>query len=98
MCRRKKVEKKYEINIVINRTITVVLCNSFKEKETWLFDYFTIGEEKWWAWKEYETYGNPNMPFEEWVAKILIRKNAGCRIQAFQIRPHKNIIIREKNN
>jgi hypothetical protein len=96
MFKRKKCY--YIINICENGRLTTVRCETFKEKEQWLIDYFTT-EEKWWAWEKYSQWAGCTITFEKFV-KTLVRKNANATYQSFVIRKGKTIIIqiKEKNN
>lgn len=92
---RKKIKKYYLINICHNGKLDIIRCETKKEKWKWLFDYFTTGEEKWWAWKEYQAHGAGNYTFEDFV-KHLIKQYSGS-IYSIPIRKGKIIVIQEKN-
>ena len=97
----KNVQKKKILlcnNICENGRLTTVRCETFKEKELWLIDYFTT-EEKWWTWEKYSQWAGGTITFGKFV-KTLVRKNANSTHQFFNIRQGKTIIvqIKEKNN
>lgn len=92
MFKRKKYY--YVINICENGRLTTVRCETLKEKELWLIDYFTT-EEKWWAWEKYSQWAGGTITFEKFV-KILAKKGAGLNSQIFNIRKGKSLIIQRK--
>ena len=85
----------YEIVICNQGKVESYSFNSEKQRRKWLFDYFTIGEEKNWAWEKYEQAIplSVNVSFEKYV-KLMIKHKFTLKI--FRIRPHKHIILRTK--
>lgn len=93
MC-KKKENKYYLINICESGKITTVRCETFKEKELWLINFFAT-EEKWWAFEKYEQWAGGSITFEKFL-KTLVRKNAGLSNQIFHIRKGKSVVVQAK--
>lgn len=90
----KKQDKYYLINLCHNGMITTIRCETKKEKDKWLYDHFTVGNEKWWAWEQFqESY---EKTFDKFVKK-LIKKEHNSRFQTFALDIGEYIIIQEKN-
>ena len=84
----------YLINVCENGTVQTVRCESWKEKEQWLIEYFS-STEKWWAWDKYSEYAGGTITFEKFI-KMLIKRNSNTSNQTFYIRKGKAIIIQRK--
>ncbi len=61
----------YEIHTVKQRQITTITLQTKKEKNKWLFDYFTKGNGKWWMWEHYDENAPANVSFERWTELYL---------------------------
>ena len=86
----------YEIHTIKQRQTTTITLQTKKEKNKWLFDYFTKGDGKWGMWELYEKNAPANVSFERWVELYLstFDKTFGAN-QTY--RTNKEIIIvREK--
>lgn len=92
---KRKQKTYYLIHICHNGKLDTIRCETRKEKRKWLFDYFTTGEEKRWAWEKYQAYGTSKYAFEDFV-KYFIKQEKGA-IYTIPIRKSKVIVIQEKN-
>lgn len=90
----KKQDKYYLIIICENGRTTVHRCETESEKTQWLFDYFTIGDEKWFAYALFEQ--SIEKEFSKFVKKFIKPINKSD-LQTFNIRKGKQIIIQAKN-
>ena len=61
----------YEIHTVRQRQTTTITFQTKKEKNKWLFDYFTKGDGKWWMWERYDNNAPANVSFERWTKLYL---------------------------
>ena len=90
----KKQKSYYLINVCHGGTADIIRCETKKEKNKWLFNYFTTGEEKMWAWEKYKQ--SHQTDFHKFVKKLL-KESEKQTVQSFLIRKGKVIIIQEKN-
>ena len=61
----------YEIQTVRQRQTTTIILQTKKEKNKWLFDYFTKGDGQWWMWEHYDNNAPANVSFERWTELYL---------------------------
>ena len=90
---KKKSNCSYEITIIENGVSAKVVCNSKREKDKWLYNYFT-NDEKWWALGQYEQTNYPS--FEKWVKDFIKPEWEFGRFQSIRIRNTKTILIVKK--
>ena len=61
----------YEIHIVKANNPKPIVLQTKKEKNKWLFNYFTKGGGKWWMWELYLDNAPSNVSFERWTQLYL---------------------------
>ena len=61
----------YEIHTVRQGKVTTITLQTKKEKNKWLFDYFTKGNGKWYMWEHYDDNEPANVSFERWTELYL---------------------------
>ena len=86
----------YEIYVVKTGNKNPITLQTKKEKNKWLFNYFTKGDGKWWMWECYDNNAPANVSFERWVELYLstFDKTFGEN-QTYQT-DKEIIIVREK--
>ena len=87
----------YEIHTVrLGNNTTTITLQTKKEKNKWLFDYFTKGDGKWWMWEHYNDNAPEKVSFERWTQLYLstFDKTFGAN-QTYRT-DKEIIIVREK--
>lgn len=64
-------KKSYEIIVVGQGNSKIFTFQTKREKNKWLFDYFTKGDGKWWMWEMYEENAPAKVSFERWTQLYL---------------------------
>lgn len=81
----------FKITIIENGRISTYECANEKEKNKWLYEYFTR-QERPWAW---EQWGNSNhKTFDKWFKEFVKPKWKESHLQSFRI--NKKLILIKK--
>lgn len=86
-------KKYYKIIIYLHGNSHTISALSEKEKNKWLYNYFTCGDENRWAYDCYKKSGTQET-FEKYI-KRSIQKDKTNRVQLFRIRSGKYIIVED---
>ena len=90
------MKKYYTVSKVVDFHEEIIFQGSKCKLEKWLYDYFTIGEEKWWAWNRFnQLIENPNITFEKYVQLLSKQRKEFGTIRTIRIRKGKMLLIRE---
>ena len=86
----------YEIHTVRQRQTTTITLQTKKEKNKWLFDYFTKGDGKWWMLEHYDENAPANVSFERWTQLYLSTFDNTFGENQIYLTDREIIIVREK--
>ena len=86
----------YEIHTVRQRQVTTIILQTKKEKNKWLFDYFTKGNGKRWMWEYYANNAPTNVSFERWTELYLSTFDKAFGENQIYRTNKEIIIVREK--
>lgn len=90
------MKKYYTVSKVVNDYEEIIFQGSKRKLEKWLYDYFTIGEERWWAWNRFnQLIKNPNITFEKYVQLLSRQSKEFGTIRTIRIRKGKILVIKE---
>lgn len=89
-------KKYYEIHTVRQRQTTTITLQTKKEKNKWLFDYFTKGDGKWWMWERYNDNAPAKVSFERWTELYLSTFDKTFGENQTYLTDKEIIIVREK--
>ena len=90
------MKKYYTVSKVVDYHEEIIFQGSKRKLEKWLYDYFTIGEEKWWAWNRFnQLIESPNITFEKYVLLLSKQRKEFGTIRTIRIRKGKMLLIRE---
>jgi hypothetical protein len=86
----------YEIYVVRQGNATPITLQTKKEKNKWLFDYFTKGDGKWWMWEHYNDNAPEKVSFERWTQLYLSTFDKVFGENQTYRTNRETIIVREK--
>ena len=90
------MKKYYTVSKIVDFNEKIIFQGSKRKLEKWLYDYFTIGEEKWWAWNRFnQLITNPNITFEKYVQLLSKQRKEFGSIRTIRIRKGEMLLIRE---
>ena len=86
----------YEIYVVRPGNAKPIILQTKKEKNKWLFDYFTKGNGKWWMWEHYNDNAPEKVSFERWTQLYLSTFDKTFGENQTYRTDRETIIVREK--
>lgn len=85
----------YEIYTAKLGKATSITLQTKKEKNKWLFDYFTKGNGKWWLWERYNNEPT-KVSFESWTKLYLSTFDKTIGEKQIYRTDKETIIVRRK--